>query len=183
MLRVQGRPELGDGMYLSEMPARIYVAADGIRALQADPQIHRPVALAGGTRGPGPRPALAGWGAPRADSTPYNNELSLRGHSYASGIGALANSRLQVLADQQFAHFSAQVGVDDSSLERSARVRFEVYGDGRLLAKSPALAFEDAAFSLDADLGGVKIIELVAREVGVGRAPSVVAWGAAALHR
>jgi alpha-galactosidase len=183
MLRVQGRPELADGMYLSEMPARIYVAADGIRALQADPQIHRPVQLANGTRGPGPRPTLAGWGAPRADSTPYNDELRLRGHSYASGIGALANSRLQVRADQQFSRFSAQVGLDDSSLERSTRVRFEVYGDGRTLAKSPPLAFGDAPFSLDADLAGVTVVELVAREVGVGHAPAVVTWGSAALHR
>jgi hypothetical protein len=183
MLRVQGRPELAGGLYLSEMPARIYVAADGIRALQADPLIHRPVALGGGTRGPGPRPALAGWGAPRADSTPYDNPLRLRGHLYASGVGSLANSRLQVRADRQFARFSAQVGVDDSSLERSTRVRFEVYGDGRLLAKSPALGFEDAAFALDAGVSGVKTLELVARETGTAHAPSVVTWGAAALQR
>jgi hypothetical protein len=183
MLRVQGLPELAGGMYLSEMPARIYVAADGIRALQADPLIHRPVGLGSGTRGPGPRPALAGWGAPRADSTPYDNPLRLRGHPYASGIGSLANSRLQVRADQQFARFTAQVGLDDSSLERSTRVRFEVYGDGRLLAKSPALGFEDAAFALDAGVSGVKTLELVARETGAGHAPSVVTWGAAALQR
>jgi hypothetical protein len=100
-----------------------------------------------------------------------------------SGIGALANSRLQVRADQQFTRFSARVGVDDSSLERSTRVRFEVYGDGRLLAKSPALGFEDAPFALDAGVSGVKIIELVAREIGMGHAPSVVTWGAAALQR
>jgi hypothetical protein len=183
MLRLKGQPELAGGMYLSEMPARIYVAADGIRDLQADPQIHRPVGLESGTRGAGPRPALAGWGAPRADSTPYNNQLRLRGHPYASGIGVLANSRLQVRADRQFARFSARVGLDDSSLERSTRVRFEVYGDGRLLARSPALGFEDAALVLDVGVSGVKILELVAREVGVGHAPSVVTWGAAALQR
>jgi hypothetical protein len=183
ILRVTGRPELAEGMYLSEMPARIYVAQDGIRDLQADPLIHRPVALDSGTRGEGPRPALAGWGAPRADSTPYDNPLRLRGHAFVSGIGALANSRLQVRADQQFSRFCARVGLDDSSLERSTRVRFEVYGDGRLLAKSPALGFEDAAFALDAGVSGVRILELVAREVGVGHAPSVVTWGAAALRR
>jgi alpha-galactosidase len=158
-------------MYLSEMPARLYVAADGIHALQADPQIHRPVNTGdGATRGTGPRPALAGWGGPRADSTPYNNELRLRGKSYDSGIGALANSRLQVKADRQFERFSAQVGIDDSSLERSTKLRFEVYGDGRLLARSPALGANDAPFTLDAKVAGVKTIELVAREIGKGSA-------------
>jgi hypothetical protein len=183
MLRVKGRPELRDGYYLSEMPARLYVAADGVRALQADPQIHRPVQLGNGTRGTGPRPALAGWGAPRADSTPYDNELRIRGTVYASGIGALADSRIQVKADRQFKRFSAQVGLDNSSLERSTKVRFEVYGDGALLAQSPELGFADPAFTLAAGVAGVSTVELVAREMAAGRAPTVVTWAAAALSQ
>jgi hypothetical protein len=183
MLRVQGQPELQGGIYLSEMPARIYVAADGIRALEADPEIHRPVPEDGGTRGTGPRPALAGWGGPRADSTPYNNELRIRGTAYSSGIGALANSRLEIKPDAGFQRFSAQVGLDDSSRERTTKVRFEVYGDGLRLAQSPELGFGDGAFSLAAGVSGVQTIELVAREVGIGRAPTVVTWGAAALAR
>jgi hypothetical protein len=165
------------------MPARIYVAADGIRALEADPEIHRPVPQESGTRGTGPRPALAGWGGPRADSTPYNNELRIRGTAYPSGIGALADSRLEIKADAEFKRFSAQVGQDDSTRERATKVRFEVYGDGRLLAQSPELTFADAAFTLGADVSGVKTIELVARTMGVGYAPLVVTWGAAALSR
>jgi hypothetical protein len=73
--------------------------------------------------------------------------------------------------------------VDDSSLERSARVRFEVYGDGRLLAQSPELGFADPALALTADVSGIGVIEIVAREMGVGRAPTVVTWGSAALFR
>jgi hypothetical protein len=183
MLRVRGVPELQGGLYLSEMPARLYVAADGISALEADPQIHRPVPQDSGTRGTGPRPALAGWGGPRADSTPYNEELRIRGTAYASGIGALANSRLEIKADGEFKRFSAQVGLDDSSLERSTQVRFEVYGDGRLLSQSAALGFDDPGYALTADVSGVGVIELVAREVGLGRAPTVVTWAAAALYR
>ena len=183
MLRVRGIPELQGGVYLSEMPARMYVAADGIRALEADPQIHRPVPLSTGTHGTGPRPALAGWGGPRADSTPYNQELRIRGTAYASGIGALANSRLQIKADAEFKRFSAQVGLDDSSRERSTKVRFEVYGDGRLMSQSPDLKFEDPAFALNTDVSGIKVIEIVAREIGLGRAPTIVTWAAAALSR
>jgi hypothetical protein len=181
-LRARGRPELAAGIYLSEMPARVYVAADGIRALQPDPEIHRPAGMGeGATRGTGARAALAGWGGPRADSTPYDNELRLRGTPYTSGIGALANSRLQVRADRQFGRFSAEVGVDDSSPERRTKVRFEVYGDGRRLAVSPALGAGDPAFRLNAGVAGVGILELVAREVGRGATPAVVTWGAAAL--
>jgi hypothetical protein len=126
---------------------------------------------------------LAGWGGPRADSTPYNNELRIRGTAYSSGIGALANSRLEIKADAGFQRFSAQVGLDDSSRERTTKVRFEVYGDGLRLAQSPELGFGDGAFSLAAGVSGVQTIELVAREVGIGRAPTVVTWGAAALAR
>ncbi len=183
ILKVRGRPERGDGLYLSEMPARIYVAADGIRALEADPQIHRPVPEDRGTRGTGPRPALAGWGGPRADSTPYNNELKIRGTAFSSGIGALADSRLQLKADGEFRRFSARVGFDDSSLERATKIRFEIYGDGRLLAQSPYLSFADAAFPLVTDVSGVKTLELVAREQGVPHAPSVITWGGAALAK
>jgi hypothetical protein len=182
MLRVRGVPELRDGVYVSEMPARIYVAADGIRALEADPEIHRSVPDTG-TRGSGPRPALAGWGGARADSTPYDNALIVRGTAYTSGIGALANSRLEMKADGEFKQFSAAVGLDDSSLERSTKVRFEVYGDGRLLSQSTELGFADPASALSADVSGVRVIELIAREVGSGRAPTVVTWGAAALFR
>ncbi len=181
MLRVKGRSDLNDGLYLSEMPARIYVAADGIRVPEADPEIHRPVPQGGGTRGVGPRPALAGWGGPRADSTPYNNELRIRKVPYASGIGALADSRLEIKTDAEFKRFTAEVGLDDSTRERATKVRFEIYGDGRLLSQSPELGFGDPAHALTADVAGVKLVEIVAREVGLGRAPTLVTWGAAAL--
>lgn len=182
MLRVRGTPELPDGLYLSEMPGRLYVAADGIRSPQADPTIHTPVSLWDGTtRGTGTRAALAGWGGPRADATPYDNELRLRGHLWRSGIGALADSRLQVRTERQFSRFSAQVGIDDASPERATRVRFEVYGDGGLLAQSPELGAGDAAYELKAEVAGVSTMELVAREIGEGHAPTLVDWASARL--
>ena len=184
MLRVTGQPQRADGLYLSEMPARVYVAADGIATPQPDPQIHRPVPLgAGATRGTGPRPALAGWGAPRADSTPYGSELRLRGRRYPSGIGALANSRLQVRTAGQFARFSAQVGMDDSSLGRRAKVQFEIYGDGRLLAKSASLGADAAPVFLAVRVTGIRTLELVARQLGADSVPVIVTWGDAALAR
>jgi hypothetical protein len=148
--------------------------------LEADPEINQPVD-SNGTRGTGKRASLAGWGGPRADSTPYDNELRIRSEAFASGIGALANSRLEIRTARQFKQFSARVGLDDSTLERSTKVRFEVYGDGRLLAQSPRLSFADPAFALQATITGVRTVELVARELVGGRAPTIVTWAKAAL--
>lgn len=184
ILRATGEREVPDGLYLSEMPARIYVAVDGIRSPVPDPQIHRPVGLgADATRGTGPRPALAGWGGARVDSTPYNGELRLRHKAFASGIGVLADSRLEVRADREFARFAADVGIDDTSPERGTEVRFSVYGDGRLLAESPPLGAESPTYRLEVSVSNVRVVELVAREGVPGRAPTVVTWGAATLTR
>ena len=94
----------------------------------------------------------------------------------------LADSRLEVRSDGQFARFAADVGIDDSSPERRTEVRFAVYGDGRLLAESPAVGASSAAYRLEADVRNVRVVELVTREVTPGRAPTVVTWGAAALR-
>jgi alpha-galactosidase len=72
--------------------------------------------------------------------------------------------------------------MDDSSLERLTKVRFEVYGDGRLLAQSPALGADDAPFTLEASVADVEIVDLVAHEIGKGSAPAIVTWGEAALR-
>jgi hypothetical protein len=56
-----------------------------------------------------------------------------------------------------------------------------VWGDGRLLAKSPPMAFGTPPAPLQANVGGVAIVELVAR-AGDGRVQPA-AWGDAALTR
>lgn len=183
LFKVTGTPELADGIYLSEMPARLFVAADGVIAPEADPQIHRmsdTFELL--TKGTGSRAALAGWGGPRADSTPYNQELRIGRKAYRSGIGALGNSRLQVKADGQYRRFSAEVGVDNSSSGHCARIRFEVYADGKLVARSPLLGFGEPAASITADIAGHRVIELIARQQGSDAAPVAVTWGEAALR-
>ena len=182
MLKVSGTPALANGTYLSEMPARIHVAADGIVTLRADPRVHRMVETwYRKTEGRGSQQVYGGWGGARADATPYDQELSLGRHAYAAGIGALANSRLEVRADAQFKHFSADVGIDDSSEGVAAKARFEVYGDGRLLAASPYLRYAQGAHSLTADVSGVRVLELVVRQQGADVAPVAATWGNAAL--
>lgn len=182
MLKATGSPVLASGAYLSEMPARINVAADGITALQNDPTIHRMLDPWGGTRSSGTRAQYAGWGAPRADATPYDEALSISGTEYRSGIGALANSRLEIRANREFTRFSADVGLDDSSPGKTAAVTFEIYGDGKLLAQSKARSFRDRAEALTADVTDVSIVEIIARQSAPDSGPVIVAWANAAFE-
>jgi hypothetical protein len=182
MLKVAGTPLLGTGRYLSEMTGRINVAEEGIPALEADPTIHRMAdPYAPSTSSTGSRPVYAGWGAPRADSTPYDETLEIKGVPFRSGIGALANSRLEIRAEREFQNFTAMVGVDDSTRGRSAPVRFEVYGDGKRLAVSSPLRFGQPAVPISASVAGVKVVEIIARQLAHAEGNVVVTWGDAAL--
>lgn len=183
MLRVSGSPLLDGGHFLSEMTGRINVAEDGIPALEADPTIHRMAdPYAPSTSSDGSRPLYAGWGGPRADSTPYDETLQINGTPFRSGIGALANSRLEIKADAQFSRFTAQVGIDDSTRGKSAPVRFEIYGDGKRLAVSPAMRFGMPAVAISANVSGVKVVEIIARQLEPAEANVVVTWANAALQ-
>lgn len=180
MLKAKGAPILPKGRYLSEMPGRVHVAEDGIRVPEPDPIIHRPAdPYHPGTTSSGNRPAYAGWGGPRADATPYDQNLSIAGKTYRSGLGVLANSRLEVKAEGPFQRFSALVGVDDSTRGKKAGVRFEVYGDGHLLASSPVMRFGAPAALLSAPVGAYRVIELIARQIGQDDGNVVASWGEA----
>jgi alpha-galactosidase len=110
--------------------------------------------------------------------------LQVRGQAFDSGIGVLSNSRLQVKNDAGFTALIALVGVDDSTEDTKQPVRFYVYGDGKLLAESRAMAFGSKAYQLEADIRGHKVIELVVRGTKSGNAPPVVAtWGNVQLTR
>ena len=174
LLRATGTPRLASGWYVSELPGRINVAADGIATPQLDPTI-----ATFGDSADITHPRYFGWGAPRADATPYAQALNIDGTVYRDGVGTLANSRLQVRADGAFHRFAARVGVDDSTLGRVAGVQFEVWGDGRRLAASAPLHFGAAPADLTADVTGARVIELVARQVGADSAPVVGTWAQA----
>ncbi|WP_312183934.1 NPCBM/NEW2 domain-containing protein, partial [Massilia timonae] len=134
------------------------------------------------TRSGGSRPQYAGWGGAQADTTPYGQSLQVAGQVFESGLGVLSNSRLQVKNDGGHAQLTASVGVDDSTENTRQPVRFYVYGDGKLLAESAPVAFGARAPLLQADVRGVRLIELVVRGSQAADAPPVVAtWGDARL--
>ncbi len=62
--------------------------------------------------------------------------LTINGTSYAKGVGAHADSAVHLYLGRACPLFTANVGVDDEVTNAAASVRFQVYGDGRLLAYS-----------------------------------------------
>lgn len=178
VFEASGKRQLENGVYLSEIPGSINVAVDGTRHPQLDPTVHRMIDPWSSTRSGGSRPQYAGWGGAQADATPFGQSLQVAGQVFESGIGVLANSRLQVKNDAGYAVLTASVGVDDSTENTGQPVRFYVYGDGKLLAGSAPVAFGTRAPQLKADIRGVKVIELVVRGSKANAAPPVVAsWG------
>ncbi|KTW00987.1 alpha-galactosidase [Sphingomonas yabuuchiae] len=178
--RVTGAHRLAEGHYLSEAPSDVNPAEDGVATPEGDPTIHHELSPWGGSKGPGDFPQYAGWGGAQADRTPFGRLLRLSGKVYDTGIGVLANSRLEV-RNRGRASFNATVGIDDSATARGRRVVFEVYGDGKLLTRSRAVALNEAPVAVEADVRGRKLIELVARADSAPDAALPVAWADARL--
>jgi hypothetical protein len=146
----------------------------------ADPTIFRTAAGWGGTRGAGDRPQYAGWGGARADSAPYGQTLQVARQTYPSGIGILANSRLEVRNDG-YRRFATKVGVDDSATDKVHAVTFTIYGDGKRLAEAGPLKWGMPAQPIGVDVADIKLVELVARSAATDNEALPVTWGEAAL--
>lgn len=183
IFEASGERLLKNGVYLSEIPGDINVAADGIVVPEPDPVVHRMIGPWNGTRDSGERPVYAGWGGARADATPYDQSLQIAGRRFDTGIGILAQSRLEIRNTAGRTRFEALVGVDDSTRNLKDRVRFKLYGDGRLLAQSAVMRFGQPAQPLTADIRGSKVIEIVvAKATDTSDLPLVVTWADAAMR-
>ncbi len=182
LFEARGKRRLEGGVYLSEIPAEVNVAVDGVIAPELDPVVHRMSGQWSGTRDTGERPAYAGWGGAQADATPYDQALQIGGRRFDTGLGVLADSRLEVRNARGYRTFAALVGVDDSTRNVADKVEFLVYGDGKLLARSGAVGLSEAK-PLEADIEGARILELVVRQATHGGgAPVVVTWADASLR-
>ncbi len=183
VFRATGTRRLANALYLSEQTGSVNPAADGVVVPEADPTIFRSITPWTKTRGPGEHPQYGGWGGAEADRAPYGKLMRVAGKEYDTGVGVLSNSRLEV-RNHGFARFAAKVGINDSGQRQSGATVFEIWGDGRLLAKSRAMAFGEAAVPIVAKVTGVKIIELVARASGTSGAKAQPAiWADAALYK
>jgi alpha-galactosidase len=85
--------------------------------------------------------------------------LTIGGATYATGIGAHADSAVHVHLGRACSVFSAKVGVDDEVGDRGS-VRFQVYGDGKLLAYSNPIGGAQGSTALNVAIGGYRTLEL-----------------------
>jgi hypothetical protein len=140
-------------------------AEDGVAVPEPEPMIYRPIFWAG-THGIGEPPRYGGWGGVQADATPYGLRLAVAGRSYETGIGVLANSRIEV----RNAGFRPLRG---HGRGRRFRTRPQPSGDlpglwgwqaARAVAADARLARRPRA--LTAPVAGVRLIEIVARSAG-----------------
>ncbi|WP_449374627.1 NPCBM/NEW2 domain-containing protein [Arthrobacter psychrolactophilus] len=95
--------------------------------------------------------------------------LTLDGKVYAKGLGVHADSSVRFFLGGQCTSFSAVVGIDDAKLSKAHRgnVVFTVVGDGKTLATSPQLTVDSDAYTLTADVTGIRFLDLNAAKVAV----------------
>jgi hypothetical protein len=101
-------------------------------------------------------------------------QLKIAGVTYPKGIGMHATGSLTTWLGGTCTAFRSVVGIDDEVLETpgesgTGSVRFQVYGDGALLAETSVLTNEDGAVELDVDVTGVRRLRLVADDGGDGK--------------
>lgn len=107
--------------------------------------------------------------------------ITIGGVAYAKGIGMHSTGALSVELAANCTAFSAFVGLDDEVTSGVGTTRFQVFGDGRLLAETAVLTGNDAPFELAADVTGVEILRLVADEATNGKNYDHADWGDAKL--
>lgn len=180
LFKASGTREHAAGLYLSEQPANVNPAVDGIVHPTADPMVYRGLLPWRSTKADGEHPVYGGWGGARADSTPFAQTPKMAGKTYTSAIGTLANSRLEV-RNQGFATFTAKAGVDDSVADPSVRVRFSVHADGKLLKQTGWMKPGDAPADIAVPVRGARIVELVAEGNQAQMQAVAVNWALAAL--
>ncbi|AEG44646.1 alpha-galactosidase-like protein [Isoptericola variabilis J7] len=128
-----------------------------------------------------------GWGPIERDTS--NGEaaagdgrtITIGGTQYDKGIGMHATGALSVDLAANCTSFSAFVGLDDEVTSGVGTTRFQVFGDGRLLAETPVLTGNDGSHELTADVTDVETLRLVAHEATNGKNFDHASWGDARL--
>jgi alpha-galactosidase len=123
-----------------------------------------------------------GWGPAERDRS--NGEqaagdgraLNIGGTAFGKGIGAHADSAVHVWLGRACRTFTAQVGVD-AEAGANGSVRFQVYGDGRLLAYTDVKRGGQAPTGLTASTAGYLTLELRVTDTRDGINYDHADWG------
>ena len=117
--------------------------------------------------------ATNGWGPVERDTS--NGEqaagdgkpITLNGTVYAHGLGTNAISDVALYLGGQCTRFTATVGVDDEQ-GSAGSVTFSVIKDGTTLTTTPVLTGSSASISIDVDITGAQLLDLVVGDGGNG---------------
>ncbi|MDI1463310.1 NPCBM/NEW2 domain-containing protein [Catellatospora sp. KI3] len=107
--------------------------------------------------------------------------LTINGTTYAKGVGVHADSSVHLWLGRACPLFTAQVGIDDEVSSAAAGVRFQVYGDGKLLAYTDVKTASQGATTLSVPTAGYATLELRAADGRNGIDYDHGDWGAATL--
>jgi NPCBM/NEW2 domain/PA14 domain len=113
-----------------------------------------------------PSASSNGWGPIEKDKSNGGNQagdgktMSIRGVTFAKGLGVHANSSVSYQLNKSCSAFGAQVGLDDE-VGGLGNVLFQVYGDGVKLYDSGAVTGKDPAKAVNVNLAGVSELRLV----------------------
>ncbi len=105
--------------------------------------------------------AIAGYGTTQRDASIKGNPITLRGVTYAKGIGTHADSTITYNLNGQYSTFLSDIGIDDE-VNGQGSIHFQVFGDGVLLFDSGTLTGASATMSINVNVTGVKTLQLMA---------------------
>ncbi|MEU8528246.1 NPCBM/NEW2 domain-containing protein [Streptomyces sp. NPDC048629] len=125
-----------------------------------------------------------GWGPPERDRS--NGEsaagdgrtLTLAGKTYDKGIGAHADSDIEVYLGGRCTRLTADVGIDDE-INGYGEVAFSVEADGKVLWTSPKVTGASATVPVDVDLTGARHVHLRITDTNGSKSGDHGDWAAA----
>jgi glucose/arabinose dehydrogenase len=127
-----------------------------------------------------------GWGPIERDSSNGENRegdggpIRLEGTTYDKGLGVHANSSIKFNLRGEYLRFLSDIGIDEEEGNLGSAV-FQVYGDGRLLYQSSRLRGSSETQSIDVDVTGVQVLQLVVNDGGDGNSSDHADWANARL--
>jgi alpha-galactosidase len=108
------------------------------------------------------RHAIQGWQTPKARRSVTGGPLAVAGRTWERGIGTHSVGWLGIRCHGRAERCTVLVGVDDAvGIHGQGAVRFQLRGDGRVLADSGDRRGGEPAVALAADLRGIGLLELL----------------------
>src|SRR5207302_8469376 len=107
--------------------------------------------------------ATTGYGTVQKDLSEGGHTLTLRGVTYAKGIGTHAVSQIVYNLGGQYTNFLSDIGIDDEENGKATgHVDFQVLGDGKTLYDSGVLTNASPIVHVNVSMAGVQQVTLVA---------------------